>query len=66
MNGAADPQVPSMDSHGPERMVEEALKASLLSARSIVYSNPAAGGPVGVYLAKLLDLCGCGSQPNLF
>lgn len=40
----------------------EALKASLLSARSIVYTNPAAGGPVGIYLAKLMDQLGIADQ----
>jgi molybdate transport system substrate-binding protein len=46
----------------PDISSVEALKASLLSAKSIVYSDPAAGGPVGIYIAKLLDQLGIGEQ----
>jgi molybdate transport system substrate-binding protein len=46
----------------PDISSVEALKASLLSARSIVYSNPAAGGPVGIYMAKLIDQFGIGER----
>jgi molybdate transport system substrate-binding protein len=46
----------------PDISSAEALKASLLSAKSIVYSNPALGGPVGIYMAKLLDQLGIDEQ----
>jgi molybdate transport system substrate-binding protein len=46
----------------PDVSSVEALKASLLSAKSIVYTDPTAGGPVGIYVAKLLDQLGIGEQ----
>jgi molybdate transport system substrate-binding protein len=46
----------------PDVSSVEALKAALLAAKSIVYTDPAAGGPVGIYIAKLLDQLGIGEQ----
>jgi molybdate transport system substrate-binding protein len=48
--GAPRPDIGSVD----------ALKASLLAA-TIVYTDPSAGGPVGIYVAKLLDRLGIGA-----
>jgi molybdate transport system substrate-binding protein len=38
----------------PDISTAEALKQTLLKAKSIAYSEPAAGGASGVYFAKLL------------
>src|SRR6202790_406088 len=42
----------------PDISTPEALKQTLLKARSIAYSEPAAGGASGVYFAKLLERMG--------
>jgi molybdate transport system substrate-binding protein len=42
----------------PDISTPEALKQTLLQAKSISYSEPAAGGASGVYFAKLLDRMG--------
>jgi molybdate transport system substrate-binding protein len=42
----------------PDISTAEAFKQTLLKAKSIAYSNPAAGGASGVYLAKLLERMG--------
>ncbi len=40
----------------------EALKASLLSAKSITYPNPKAGGLAGIYFARALEHLGIADQ----
>jgi molybdate transport system substrate-binding protein len=42
----------------PDISTPEALKQTLLKAKSISYSEPAAGGASGVYFAKLLERLG--------
>jgi molybdate transport system substrate-binding protein len=42
----------------PDISTPEALKQTLLSAKSIAYSNPASGGASGVYFAGLLESMG--------
>jgi molybdate transport system substrate-binding protein len=42
----------------PDISTPEALKQTLLDARSIAYSEPSAGGASGVYFAKLLERMG--------
>lgn len=42
----------------PDISTPEAFKQALLNAKSIAYSDPAAGGASGVYVAKLLDRLG--------
>ena len=42
----------------PDISTPEALKQTLLSAKSIAYSEPSAGGASGVYFAKLLERMG--------
>jgi molybdate transport system substrate-binding protein len=42
----------------PDISTSQALKQSLLKAKSIAYSEPAAGGASGVYFAKLLERMG--------
>ena len=42
----------------PDIASVEALKRSLLAAKSIVYADPAKGGASGVYFAKVLDRLG--------
>src|SRR5450432_1454826 len=39
----------------PDISSADALKASLLAAKSIVYSDPAKGGASGVYFAQVVD-----------
>src|SRR5215472_17770618 len=39
----------------PDISTPEALKQTLLKAKSIAYSEPSAGGASGVYFAKLLE-----------
>jgi molybdate transport system substrate-binding protein len=46
----------------PDISTPQALKATLLKARSIAYSEPSAGGASGVYFAKLLDRMGIAVQ----
>jgi len=46
----------------PDISTPEALKQALLKARSIAYSEPAAGGASGVYFAKLLERMGIAEQ----
>jgi molybdate transport system substrate-binding protein len=50
--GAAKPDISSVD----------ALKQSLLAAKSIVYSDPAKGGASGVYFAGVVDRLGLTEQ----
>jgi molybdate transport system substrate-binding protein len=50
------------DAPKPDISTPEALKATLLKARSIAYSEPAAGGASGVYFAKLLERMGIAEQ----
>jgi molybdate transport system substrate-binding protein len=42
----------------PDISTPEALKKTLLAAKSIAYSEPSAGGASGVYFAKLLERMG--------
>ena len=46
----------------PDISTPEAFKQALLTAKSIAYSNPAAGGASGVYFAKLLERMGIAEQ----
>ncbi len=46
----------------PDISTPEAFKQALLDARSIAYSDPAAGGASGVYVAKLLQRLGIADQ----
>ena len=50
--GAARPDISSTD----------ALKRTLLAARSITYSNPAGGGTSGLHFAKVLDTLGIAEE----
>lgn len=40
----------------------DALKRSLLAAKSIVYGDPAGGGPSGIYAARLMEWLGIASE----
>jgi molybdate transport system substrate-binding protein len=46
----------------PDISSADALKASLLAAKSIVYSDPAKGGASGVYFAQVIDRLGIAEQ----
>jgi molybdate transport system substrate-binding protein len=46
----------------PDISTPEALKKTLLDAKSIAYSEPSAGGASGVYFAKLLERMGIAEQ----
>jgi len=46
----------------PDISSPEALKRTLLAARSITYSNPASGATSGVHFAKVLDELGIASE----
>jgi molybdate transport system substrate-binding protein len=46
----------------PDISTPEALKKTLLAAKSIAYSEPSAGGASGVYFAKLLERLGIAEQ----
>ena len=48
----------------PDISTPEALKKTLLDARSISYTDPAAGGASGIYFAKLLDRMGIADAVN--
>ena len=46
----------------PDISTPEALKRTLLAAKSIAYSQPSAGGASGVYFAKLLERMGIAEE----
>jgi molybdate transport system substrate-binding protein len=46
----------------PDISTVDAFKSTLLSARSIVYADPAKGGASGVYFARVLDRLGIAEQ----
>jgi molybdate transport system substrate-binding protein len=46
----------------PDISTPEALKQTLLKARSIAYSEPSAGGASGVYFEKLLERVGIAAE----
>ncbi len=48
--------------HKPDISTPEALKETLLKAKSIAYSNPASGGASGVHFAKLLEGMGIAEE----
>jgi molybdate transport system substrate-binding protein len=48
----------------PDISTPEALKKTLLAAKSISYTDPAAGGASGIYFAKLLERMGIADEVN--
>jgi molybdate transport system substrate-binding protein len=48
----------------PDISTQEALKRTLLAARAISYSDPAAGGASGIYFAKLVERLGIAQEIN--
>jgi len=46
----------------PDISSPEALKRALLGAKSITYSNPAHGGPIGIHVAKVLERLGIADE----
>lgn len=48
----------------PDISTQEALKRTLLTARAISYSDPAAGGASGIYFAKLVERLGIATEIN--
>lgn len=48
----------------PDISNAEALRTALLTAKSVSYTDPAAGGASGVYFAKLLDRLGIANDVN--
>lgn len=48
----------------PDISTPEALKRTLLAARAISYSDPAAGGASGIYFAKLIEQLGIAREIN--
>ncbi|TAJ86116.1 substrate-binding domain-containing protein [Reyranella sp.] len=48
----------------PDISTPEALKRTLLAARAISYTDPAAGGASGIYFAKLLERLGIADEVN--
>ncbi|WP_156944702.1 hypothetical protein [Bradyrhizobium sp. Ec3.3] len=60
-NGAAD-RGTSGQAPSTEILSSEALKKTLLAARAISYSNPAAGGANGMHFAKVLDQFGISQE----
>jgi len=48
----------------PDISTQEALKRTLLAARAISYSDPAAGGASGIYFAKLIERLGIAQEIN--
>jgi molybdate transport system substrate-binding protein len=53
--GAVKPDISSVDS----------FKAVLLASKGISYTDPALGGPAGIYVAKMLDQLGIGPEMKL-
>lgn len=48
----------------PDISTPEALKRTLLDARAISYTHPAAGGASGIYFAKLIERMGIADEIN--
>jgi len=48
----------------PDISTPEALKRSLLAARAISYTDPAAGGASGIHFAKLIERMGIADEIN--
>ena len=48
----------------PDISTPDALKRTLLAARAISYTDPAAGGASGIYFAKLLERLGIAGEIN--
>jgi len=48
----------------PDITTAEALKRTLLAARAISYSNPAAGGASGIHFAKVIEQMGIADAVN--
>jgi molybdate transport system substrate-binding protein len=48
----------------PDISTPEALKKTLLAAKSISYSDPEAGGASGIYFAKLIERMGIAKEVN--
>jgi molybdate transport system substrate-binding protein len=48
----------------PDISTVEALKRSLLAAKSISYTDPAAGGASGIYFAQLIEKLGIAQEVN--
>ena len=46
----------------PDISSPDALKRTLLAAKSITYPNPASGGPSGIHFAKVLDRLGIANE----
>jgi molybdate transport system substrate-binding protein len=46
----------------PDISTVDAMKKTLLSARAVGYTNPAAGGASGVYFAKMIEKLGIASE----
>jgi len=46
----------------PDISTPDAMKATLLKAKTIAYSNPAAGGASGVYVGKMIERMGIADQ----
>jgi molybdate transport system substrate-binding protein len=46
----------------PDISSPEALKRTLLAAKSIAYPNPELGGPTSIHFAKMLDRLGIGNE----
>jgi molybdate transport system substrate-binding protein len=53
--GAAKPDIDTVDK----------FKAVLLASKGISYTDPALGGPAGIYVAKMLDQLGIGPEMKL-
>ena len=48
----------------PDISTVEALKRTLLAARAIAYTDPAAGGASGIYFAQLIERLGIAAEIN--
>ena len=48
----------------PDISTAEALKRTLLAARAIAYTDPAAGGASGIYFAQLIERLGIAAEVN--
>jgi molybdate transport system substrate-binding protein len=46
----------------PDMSSVESFKAAVLAAKAISYTDPALGGPAGIYMAKLFDQLGVAEQ----
>jgi molybdate transport system substrate-binding protein len=53
------------DSPMPDLSSVDAFRRTMLTAKTVTYSDPALGGAAGIYMAQLIDRLGISAEMNL-